>query len=210
MAALGDWIIRYAQEDQQQAWSYVTRLADIDRRISGTNDKVNGSRGWEKTVCKTVAMVWQEPDTPGILDMDRVMKRCKLFQRMKLPVQCLPISIFSPQEIATKTEYVARLYIIDNHGQLPEPIGILNLMWILKGWTIERCTIVWLCIATTGWTTVKLEGPAGTSTWGLETDARGTPLIGITFTWLSWRCLQHSVIVKFSTFNIRCSKTTDS
>jgi hypothetical protein len=119
-----------------------------------------------------------------------------------VPVHCLPISIFSPQEIAAKIEYVARLCITDNHGRLPEPIGILNLMWVLKGWTIERCTIVWLCVATTGWTTVKLEGPAGTSTWGLETNARGTPLIGVTFTCLSWRCPQHSVIVKFSSHPI--------
>jgi hypothetical protein len=128
MAALGDQIIRYAQEDKRKAWSYVTRLANIDKRISGTNDKVNGSRGWEETVCKTIVMVWQEPDTPGLSDMDRVVERCKLFQQMELPVHCLPISIFSPQEIATKIEYVARLCVIDNHGQLPEPIGILNLM----------------------------------------------------------------------------------
>jgi hypothetical protein len=123
-------------------WSYVTCLADIDRRISGTNDKFNGSRGWNKAICETVAMVWQEPDTPGLLDMDRVLKQCKLSQRIEVPVHCLPISIFSPQEIATKIEYVARLCIIDNHGRLPEPIGILNLMWVFKGCTVERCTIV--------------------------------------------------------------------
>jgi hypothetical protein len=128
MAALGNQIIRYAQEDKQKAWSNVTRLANIDKRISGTNDKVNGPRSWGKTVCQTVAMVWQELDTPGLLEMDRIMERCKLFQRMELPVHCLPISISSPQEIATKIEYVACLCIIDNHGQLPEPIGILNLM----------------------------------------------------------------------------------
>jgi ABC-type antimicrobial peptide transport system ATPase subunit len=80
MAALGDQIIRYAQEDKWKVGSYVTRLANIDRRISGTNDKFDGSRGWDKVVCKTVAMVWQEPDTPGLLDMDRVLEQCKLFQ----------------------------------------------------------------------------------------------------------------------------------
>ena len=73
-------------------------------------------------------MVWQELDTPGLSDMDRVMEHCELFQRMELPVHRLPISIFSPQEIATKIEYVACLCIIDNHGRLPEPVGILNLM----------------------------------------------------------------------------------
>ncbi|KAG7527996.1 hypothetical protein FFLO_06470 [Filobasidium floriforme] len=73
-------------------------------------------------------MVWQEPDTPGLLDMNRVMKRCKLFQQMKLPVQLLSISILSPQEIATKIEYVACLCIIDKHGRLPEAVGILDLM----------------------------------------------------------------------------------
>jgi hypothetical protein len=128
MAALGDQIIRYAQEDKRKAWSYVTCLANIDKRISGTNEEVNNSRGWEETVCKTIVMVWQEPDTPGLSDMDRVVEQRKLFQRMELPVHRLPISIFSPQEIATKIEYVARLCIIDNHGQLTEPIGILNLM----------------------------------------------------------------------------------
>jgi hypothetical protein len=57
MAALGDQIIRYAQEDKRKVWSYVTCLANIDKRISGTNDKINGSRGWEETNCKTIVMV---------------------------------------------------------------------------------------------------------------------------------------------------------
>ncbi|KAG7529712.1 hypothetical protein FFLO_05473 [Filobasidium floriforme] len=71
--------------------------------------------------------------------MDRILDRCEFFQRMERAplfsedyVHRLPISIFSPQEIAIKIEYVARLCIIDNHGRLPEPIGILNLMYVLK------------------------------------------------------------------------------
>jgi len=137
MAALGDRIIRYAREDKRKVWSYVTRLADIDKRISGTNDKVNGPRNWEKTICETVGStaVWQKPETPGLLDMDRVLERCEFFQRLELDplfstdyIHRLPISYFSPREIASKIEYVARLCIIDNHGRLPEPIGILNLM----------------------------------------------------------------------------------
>jgi hypothetical protein len=58
---------------------------------------------------------------------------------------------------------------------------------------------------------MKLEGWAKTSTRRLEKNARGTPLIGVTFTWLSQRYPQHNVIIKvLFTSDVCCLETTDS
>jgi hypothetical protein len=129
MAALGDRILRYAREDEQKALSYLVGLANAETTDSGANangsgDRKQGDRGNAAN-----------GHIPSPEEIDRLLDRCELFRRLeRVPASSpehlprLPIGMFSPGEIKSKVEYVARLCILDNHGRLPEPVGLIEMM----------------------------------------------------------------------------------
>lgn len=129
MAALGDRVLRYAREDEQKAWSYLVGLANAETTDSGANAKGSGDR--KQGDRGDVADV----RIPSPEEIDRLLDRCELFRRLeRVPASSpehlprLPIGMFSSGEIKTKVEYVARLCILDNHGRLPEPVGLIEMM----------------------------------------------------------------------------------
>lgn len=129
MAALGDRVLRYAREDEQKALSYLIGLANAETTNSGAN--TNGSGDREQGDRGDVADV----HIPSPEQIDRLLDRCELFRRLeRVPASSpehiprLPIGMFSPGEIKSKVEYVARLCILDNHGRLPEPVGLIEML----------------------------------------------------------------------------------
>lgn len=129
MAALGDRVLRYAREDEQKALSYLVGLANAEKTNSAVN--ANGSGDREQGDRGNVA----DRHIPSPEQIDRFLDRCELFRRLeRVPASSpehlphLPIGMFSPGEIKSKVEYVARLCILDNHERLPEPVGLIEMM----------------------------------------------------------------------------------